>query len=69
MEIHHNTTELTPVRPLNGERQHLVPLHYPASEEQLLAVIGQSDHCQQEMAYHCRKSRLLNTPGEAALCL
>uniref|UniRef100_A0A3Q2ZB03 Contactin-associated protein-like 4 n=1 Tax=Hippocampus comes TaxID=109280 RepID=A0A3Q2ZB03_HIPCM len=67
MEIHHNTTELTPVRPSSGERQHLVPLHYPASEEQLLAVIGQSDHCQQEMAYHCRKSRLLNTPEGSPL--
>uniref|UniRef100_A0A3Q3DDR2 Contactin-associated protein-like 4 n=1 Tax=Hippocampus comes TaxID=109280 RepID=A0A3Q3DDR2_HIPCM len=65
--IHHNTTELTPVRPSSGERQHLVPLHYPASEEQLLAVIGQSDHCQQEMAYHCRKSRLLNTPEGSPL--
>ncbi|XP_051943428.1 contactin-associated protein-like 4 [Hippocampus zosterae] len=67
MEIHHNITELTPVRPSSGERQHLVPLRYPASEEQLLAVIGQSDHCQQEMAYHCRKSRLLNTPEGSPL--
>uniref|UniRef100_A0A665XEV7 Contactin associated protein like 3 n=1 Tax=Echeneis naucrates TaxID=173247 RepID=A0A665XEV7_ECHNA len=30
--------------------------------EQLLAAISQSDHCEQELSYHCRKSRLLNTP-------
>ncbi|XP_077381293.1 contactin-associated protein-like 4 isoform X1 [Festucalex cinctus] len=67
MEIGHNYTELTPVRPSSGEHQHIVRLHYSASEEQLVAVIGQSDHCQQEMAYHCRKSRLLNTPDGSPL--
>uniref|UniRef100_A0A665XFI1 Contactin associated protein like 3 n=1 Tax=Echeneis naucrates TaxID=173247 RepID=A0A665XFI1_ECHNA len=37
-------------------------LRYPTEEEQLLAAISQSDHCEQELSYHCRKSRLLNTP-------
>ncbi|XP_061654226.1 contactin-associated protein-like 4 isoform X1 [Phyllopteryx taeniolatus] len=67
MEIRHNNTELTTLSPSSGEHQHLVQLDYSASEEQLLAVIGQSDHCQQEMAYHCRKSRLLNTPEGSPL--
>ncbi|XP_049602612.1 contactin-associated protein-like 4 isoform X2 [Syngnathus scovelli] len=67
LEIRHNNSELTPVRPSSGEHQHLVRLHYTASEEQLIAVIGQSDHCQQEMTYRCRRSRLLNTPEGSAL--
>uniref|UniRef100_A0A3P9J945 Contactin associated protein like 3 n=1 Tax=Oryzias latipes TaxID=8090 RepID=A0A3P9J945_ORYLA len=31
-------------------------------EEQLLAAISQSQQCEQELSYRCRKSRLLNTP-------
>ncbi|KAJ4918161.1 hypothetical protein JOQ06_004057, partial [Pogonophryne albipinna] len=31
-------------------------------EEQLLAAISQSEYCEQDLSYHCRKSRLLNTP-------
>uniref|UniRef100_A0A3B4ZV53 Contactin-associated protein-like 4 n=1 Tax=Stegastes partitus TaxID=144197 RepID=A0A3B4ZV53_9TELE len=41
--------------------QHLVHFDYSAQEEQLLAAISQSEHCEQELSYHCRKSRLLNT--------
>nr|XP_061795439.1 contactin-associated protein-like 4 [Nerophis lumbriciformis] len=61
MEIRHNNSELTPVLPSSGEHQHLVRMNYSANDEQLKAVIGQSDHCQQQMVYRCRKSRLLNT--------
>ncbi|XP_076014929.1 contactin-associated protein-like 4 [Genypterus blacodes] len=62
MVIHHNNTELTRVRPSPGVSQHAVHLDYSSEEEQLSAIIGQSDHCEQELSYHCRKSRLLNTP-------
>ncbi|XP_061835035.1 contactin-associated protein-like 4 [Nerophis lumbriciformis] len=67
LEIHHNNTELTTVRQSGAEHQHLVRLDYKASEEQLSAVISQSDHCEQELSYHCRKSRLLNTPEGSPL--
>ncbi|XP_074508368.1 contactin-associated protein-like 4 isoform X2 [Sebastes fasciatus] len=60
--IHHNNTELTRVRPSPGVNQHSVHFDYSTEEEQLLAVISQSEHCEQELSYHCRKSRLLNTP-------
>uniref|UniRef100_A0A667ZRR0 Contactin associated protein like 3 n=1 Tax=Myripristis murdjan TaxID=586833 RepID=A0A667ZRR0_9TELE len=62
MVIQHNNTELTRVRPSPGGNQHSAHFDYSAEEEQLLAVISQSDHCEQDLSYHCRKSRLLNTP-------
>uniref|UniRef100_A0A1A8IJF7 Contactin-associated protein-like 4 n=1 Tax=Nothobranchius kuhntae TaxID=321403 RepID=A0A1A8IJF7_NOTKU len=61
MEIQHNNTELTKVRSSPGVNQHLVHFDYMSEEEQLLSIVVQSEHCQQELSYHCRKSRLLNT--------
>ncbi|XP_014862036.1 PREDICTED: contactin-associated protein-like 4 [Poecilia mexicana] len=61
MVLQHNNTELTKVRPSPGEIQHLVQFDYMSEEEQLAAIIHQSEHCQQELSYQCRKSRLLNT--------
>uniref|UniRef100_A0A4W6CP11 Contactin associated protein like 3 n=1 Tax=Lates calcarifer TaxID=8187 RepID=A0A4W6CP11_LATCA len=62
MVIQHNNTELTRVRPSPGLNQHLIHFDYSSQEEQLSAITGQSEHCEQELSYHCRKSRLLNTP-------
>lgn len=40
---------------------------------QVLSVTSSAEYCEQYVAYACRMSRLLNTPGEAAqtpqLCL
>uniref|UniRef100_A0A4W6C6I4 Contactin associated protein like 3 n=1 Tax=Lates calcarifer TaxID=8187 RepID=A0A4W6C6I4_LATCA len=65
MVIQHNNTDLTRVRPSPGVNQHLVHFAYSTEEQQLSAAISQSEHCEQELFYHCRKSRLLNTPGKA----
>ncbi|XP_055359718.1 contactin-associated protein-like 4 isoform X2 [Betta splendens] len=65
MVIQHNNSELTRLQPTPGENQHLVHFDYSSQEEQLLAAISQSDHCQQELTYRCRRSRLLNTPEGA----
>ncbi|KAG7526547.1 contactin-associated protein-like 4 [Solea senegalensis] len=62
MVIQHNNTNMTQVRPSPGVNQHLVHFDYSAEEEQLTAAISQSEDCEQELSYHCRKSRLLNTP-------
>lgn len=62
--IRHNNTELTTVRPQPGKNQHTLHFEYASEEEQLVAIMSQSEHCEQELTYHCRKSRLLNTPGE-----
>lgn len=67
MVIQHNNTELTRVRPSLGVNRHSVRFDYSTEEEQLLAAVSQSEHCEQELSYHCRKSRLLNTPGKGCL--
>ncbi|XP_053293873.1 contactin-associated protein-like 4 [Pleuronectes platessa] len=62
MVIQHNDSELSRVRASPGVNQLLIHFDYSTGEEQLMAAVGQSEHCEQEVAYHCRKSRLLNTP-------
>ena len=66
MVIQHNNTELSRVHSSPERNQYSAHFdYYDSEEEQLLAIIGQSEHCEQELSYHCRKSRLLNTPGKA----
>ncbi|XP_072295490.1 contactin-associated protein-like 4 [Eucyclogobius newberryi] len=65
MVLQHNNTELTRVSPSPWEPQHNAHFDYGSDEEQLMGVINQSEHCEQELAYYCRKSRLLNTPDGA----
>ncbi|XP_021458718.2 contactin-associated protein-like 4 isoform X2 [Oncorhynchus mykiss] len=62
MVIQHNNTELTKLKASSGINQHLAYFNYSADVEQLGAIITQAEHCEQEVFYHCRKSRLLNTP-------
>uniref|UniRef100_A0A3B3UP57 Contactin-associated protein-like 4 n=1 Tax=Poecilia latipinna TaxID=48699 RepID=A0A3B3UP57_9TELE len=59
--IQHNNTELTPVQASADTNQHFASFLYPSEEKQLSAVISQSEHCEQELSYHCRKSRLSNS--------
>ncbi|KAG7512883.1 contactin-associated protein-like 4 [Solea senegalensis] len=67
MVIQHNNTELTRVRPSQGKTQHSAHFEYASEEKQLAAIISQSEHCEQELTYHCRKSRLLHTPDGSLL--
>ncbi|KAJ7986956.1 hypothetical protein DPEC_G00333750 [Dallia pectoralis] len=62
MVIQHNNTELTKLKVASGINQHLAYFNYSADAQQLRAIISQADHCEQELVYDCRKSRLLNTP-------
>ncbi|XP_059922292.1 contactin-associated protein-like 4 [Gadus macrocephalus] len=62
MVLKHNNTELTPLRPPPSGGPHHASFDYASEEEQLTAIIGQSEHCEQELSYYCRMSRLLNTP-------
>ncbi|XP_032382198.1 contactin-associated protein-like 4 isoform X2 [Etheostoma spectabile] len=62
MVIQHNNTELTGVHSFPDRNQHVTHFDYASDEEQLASIISQSEHCEQELSYHCRKSRLLNTP-------
>lgn len=62
--VQHNNSELTRVQPSAGKSRHTAHFEYTSGEEQLVAIISRSEHCEQELSYHCRKSRLFNTPGE-----
>lgn len=64
MVIQHNNTELTTVHMAPETKQHFIHFNYTSGEQQLAAIIGQSDHCEQELSHHCRKSRLSNTQGK-----
>lgn len=64
MVIRHNNTELTRVHSSPDRHGHLAHFDYASEEEQLAAVISQSERCEQELSYLCRKSRILNTPGK-----
>nr|XP_048299699.1 contactin-associated protein-like 5 [Myodes glareolus] len=65
MTVQHNSTELTRVQGSNPEKPYSMTLNYGVSMEQLEALIDGSEHCEQEVVYHCRRSRLLNTPDGA----
>ncbi|XP_034003247.1 contactin-associated protein-like 4 [Trematomus bernacchii] len=65
MVIQHNNTELTRVHSSPERNQHVSHFDYASEEDQLTAITSQSEHCEQELSYHCRKSRLLNTPEGA----
>ncbi|XP_037553881.1 contactin-associated protein-like 5 [Nematolebias whitei] len=61
MVIQHNNTELTKIHQSPEGSHYSTTFKYAADEEQLLAIISQSEHCEQEVEYHCRKSCLFNT--------
>uniref|UniRef100_A0A1B0GWV0 Contactin associated protein-like 5A n=1 Tax=Rattus norvegicus TaxID=10116 RepID=A0A1B0GWV0_RAT len=61
MTVQHNNTELTRVQGSSPEKPYSMTLNYGGSMEQLEALIDGSEYCEQELKYHCRRSRLLNT--------
>ncbi|XP_058551846.1 contactin-associated protein-like 3 isoform X3 [Neofelis nebulosa] len=56
--VQHNGSHLARVKSSDGESPHPVAFKYTASMDQLQAIIDRADHCQQELAFHCKKSRL-----------
>ncbi|KAM9508715.1 contactin-associated protein-like 4 isoform 3-T3 [Guaruba guarouba] len=65
--LQHNNTNLTRVKSANRENPHTVFFKYSASLDQLQATINHAEHCEQELAYHCKKSRLLDKQGKMPL--
>ncbi|XP_058520159.1 contactin-associated protein-like 5 [Ochotona princeps] len=63
--VQHNNAELTRVQSSSHEKSYTTTLDYDGSMEQLEALIDSSEHCEQEMAYHCRRSHLTNTADGA----
>lgn len=60
----HNGTAAVAVQGSSLQRPHVTRFNYGASAEQLRAVVTGSEHCQQEVVYNCKKSRLFNTKGQ-----
>ncbi|KAM6176572.1 contactin-associated protein-like 4 isoform 5-T5 [Erethizon dorsatum] len=58
--IQHNSSDLTRVRNTHAENPYAGFFKYTASMEQLQATINRAEHCEQELAYYCKKSRLVN---------
>ncbi|MCI4391448.1 hypothetical protein PGIGA_G00134480 [Pangasianodon gigas] len=53
----------TTVSGSSRERRTVLHLNYSATIEQISAITDAAEHCEQHIAYTCRSSRLLNTPG------
>ncbi|MCJ8745767.1 hypothetical protein PDJAM_G00134190 [Pangasius djambal] len=53
----------TAVSGSSRERRTVLQLNYSATMEQISAITDAAEHCEQHIAYTCRSSRLLNTPG------
>uniref|UniRef100_A0A8C0JP78 Contactin associated protein family member 4 n=1 Tax=Canis lupus dingo TaxID=286419 RepID=A0A8C0JP78_CANLU len=60
MYWNHNGSDLTRVRNTNPENPYAGFFEYVASMEQLQATINLAEHCEQELTYYCKKSRLVN---------
>ncbi|XP_032284243.1 contactin-associated protein-like 4 [Phoca vitulina] len=56
--MQHNGSGLTRVEGADQENPHRVAFRYEASLEHLLATIARAGRCQQQLKFHCRRSRL-----------
>ncbi|XP_030065244.1 contactin-associated protein-like 5 isoform X4 [Microcaecilia unicolor] len=63
--VKHNNPGLIKVQGSDTGRPYSMHLSYNGSTEQLEGMINGAEYCEQEAAYHCRKSRLLNSPNGA----
>nr|XP_006124808.1 contactin-associated protein-like 5 [Pelodiscus sinensis] len=61
--VQHNNTELTRARGAGPEKPYAMFFNYSSNMDQIEAMISSAEYCEQEVAYHCKKSRLLNTPN------
>ncbi|KAM6466536.1 contactin-associated protein-like 5 [Liasis olivaceus] len=61
--VQHNNTELTRVHGSDPRKPYTMNFSYNSSGEQLDAIINNAEYCEQEATYHCKKSRLLNSPN------
>nr|XP_061826904.1 contactin-associated protein-like 5 [Nerophis lumbriciformis] len=63
----HNSTSPVRVQASTLQAPHVVALDYGASAAQLQAIVSRSEHCQQEVVYSCKRSRLFNTKDGSPL--
>lgn len=62
--VQHDGSHLARAKGSNEENLPPVVFKYRASMDQLQAITDRADHCQQELAFHPKKSRLTRHHGE-----
>uniref|UniRef100_A0A673BGB2 Contactin associated protein-like 5a n=1 Tax=Sphaeramia orbicularis TaxID=375764 RepID=A0A673BGB2_9TELE len=65
--VTHNSTAPVTVQGSSLLKPHIMTLNYSTSADQLHAIVAGSEHCQQEVVYNCRKSRLFNSKDGSPL--
>ncbi|XP_049642287.1 contactin-associated protein-like 4 [Suncus etruscus] len=58
--LQHNVSDLVRIRHTRPESPYAGSFEYAASSEQLRATIQSAEHCEQELAYYCKRSRLVS---------
>ncbi|XP_037132372.1 contactin-associated protein-like 2b isoform X1 [Syngnathus acus] len=61
--VKNNLTPQTSVMTANPEEKAVLQITYNVTDQQLFSVTSSAEKCEQHLAYACRMSRLLNTPG------
>ncbi|KAG9261095.1 contactin-associated protein-like 5 [Astyanax mexicanus] len=61
MVVGHNSSVAVSVKGSSLQKPHVMKLNYSATLQQLSTLLHRAEHCQQEVLYRCRKSRLFNT--------
>uniref|UniRef100_A0A3Q1ITD5 Uncharacterized protein n=1 Tax=Anabas testudineus TaxID=64144 RepID=A0A3Q1ITD5_ANATE len=60
--VMNNLPPKTAVTGSSKERRTVLQVNYSASMDQVTAITTSAEYCEQQIAYSCQKSRLLNTP-------
>ncbi|CAN9506159.1 unnamed protein product [Ophioblennius macclurei] len=60
--VMNNLPPKTAVTGSSRERRTVLQVNYSASMDQVTAITTSAEYCEQQIAYNCRMSRLLNTP-------
>ncbi|KAE8279972.1 Contactin-associated protein-like 2 Cell recognition molecule Caspr2 Precursor [Larimichthys crocea] len=60
--VMNNLPPKTTVTGSSRERRTVLQVNYSASMDQVTAITNSAEYCEQQIAYSCRMSRLLNTP-------
>uniref|UniRef100_A0A4W6FRD8 Contactin associated protein 2 n=1 Tax=Lates calcarifer TaxID=8187 RepID=A0A4W6FRD8_LATCA len=60
--VMNNLPPKTSVTGSSRERRTVLQVNYSASMDQVTAITTSAEYCEQQIAYSCQKSRLLNTP-------
>lgn len=61
--LRHSNEQLTPVDGFEEPGSFIQDIQYDADMDQIEALLNRSHTCRQRIAYHCKSSRLMNSPS------